>query len=89
MNGNVKFHKATSPAFNPGEVWVGSFSANAKVTVVSVRKYPGATSDHSSDYCVTYEWKSQSGEVQHHEKDCWNFQVRYTHTADLTAEGKS
>lgn len=86
MNGNIKFHKATSPAFNPGEVWVGS--SGSKVTVVSVRKYPGATSDHSSSYGVTYEW-TQHGKVVQYEKDCWNFQVRYTHSADLIAEGKS
>ena len=23
MNGKIKFHKATGPAFNEGEVWVG------------------------------------------------------------------
>ena len=88
MNGNIKFHKATSPAFNPGEVWVGS--SGSKVTVVSVSKYPGATSDHSSSYGVTYEWKTATGNnTIQYEKDCWNFQVRYTHSADLIAEGKS
>lgn len=88
MNGNVKFHKATSPAFNPGEVWVDS-SGRYKVTIVSVSKHPGATSDHSSSYGVTYELNSLSGKVQQYEKDCWNFQVRYTHAADLIAERKS
>lgn len=80
MNGKIKFHKATGPAFNPGEVWVDS--SGSKVTVVSVRKYPGATSDHTSDYGVTYEWK-ENGKIVQHEKDAWNFQVRYTHQADL------
>jgi hypothetical protein len=80
MNGKIKFHKATGPAFNPGEVWVGS--GGTKVTIVSVQKYPGATSDHTSDYGVTYEWEER-GQMVQHEKDAWNFQVRYTHQADL------
>lgn len=80
MNGKIKFHKATGPAFNPGEVWVSS--GGNKVTIVSVRKYPRATSDHISDYAVTYEWK-EKGEIVQHEKDAWNFQVRYIHQADL------
>jgi hypothetical protein len=78
MNGKIKFHKATGPAFNVGEVWVGS-DGNTKVTIVGVSKYPGATSNHTSDYSVTYEWNG----VQY-EKDAWNFQVRYTHQADLS-----
>ena len=81
MNGKIKFHKATGPAFNVGEVWVGS--GKTKVTIVSVRKYPGATSDHTSDYGVTYEWTEADGTINRHEKDAWNFQVRYTHQADL------
>ena len=76
MNGKQKFHKATGPAFNPGEVWVDS--SGSKVQILSVRKYPGATADHDSDYGVTY-MQSNGDE---HEKDCWNFQVRYSHIAD-------
>ena len=78
MNGNVKFHKATGPAFNPGEVWVSS--NGAKVAIVSVRKYTGG--NHTSDYGVTYEWM-EHGELRQHEKDAWNFQVRYQHIADM------
>jgi hypothetical protein len=81
MNGKVKFHKAKSPAFNQGEIWVGA--SGFHVEIVSVRKYPGATSDHSSDYGVTYKIDPVSNPEQLHEKDCWNFQVRYTHIADL------
>lgn len=80
MNGKIKFHKATGPAFHPGEVWVGA--SGSKVEIVSVRKYPGATADHSSDYGVTYKTDPLKSE-QIHEKDAWNFQVRYTHSADL------
>ena len=79
MNGARKFHKATGPAFNVGEVWVGS--SGHKVTVVSVRAFPMCNPNHSPDYGVTYEWV-ENGEVKQHEKDCWNFQVRYSHVAD-------
>lgn len=79
MNHVQKFHKATGPAFNPGEQWIGT--GGSKVTITSVRKYPGATSNHTSDYGVTYEWV-ENGKVVQHEKDAWNFQVRYYHIAD-------
>lgn len=83
MNGARKWHKATGPAFNPGEVWI-SHAGNIRVSIVSVRKYPGSAKDsnHTSDYGVTYEWRKQNGEIQQHEKDAWNFQVRYGHIAD-------
>lgn len=77
MNGKVKWHKPTGPAFNPGEQWVGS-GGRSRCTIVSVRKYPGATDDHISDYGVTYQYADGST----HEKDAWNFQVRYHHIAD-------
>lgn len=80
MNHVQKFHKATGPAFNVGEQWIGN-GGKIKVNIVSVRKYPGATSNHTSDYGVTYEWVV-NGEVVQHEKDAWNFQVRYHHIAD-------
>lgn len=81
MNGARKFHKATGPAFNPGEVWVSS--CGIRVEIVSVRKYQGATSDHTSDYGVTYKTDPVNNPERLHEKDAWNFQVRYTHQADL------
>jgi hypothetical protein len=80
MNGKIKFHKATGPAFAPGEVWVSS--SGARVEVISVRKYLGAIGDRTSDFGVTYYVNPGVTEVTH-EKDCWNFQVRYTHNADL------
>ena len=86
MNGTIKFHKATGPAFNSGEIWHGSGS-NC-VTIVSVRKYPGATTDHTSDYGVTYQWTESTGTICQHEKDAWNFQIRYTHFADLNLRKK-
>lgn len=53
MNGKIKFHKATGPAFAQGEVWVSA--SGVKVEIVSVRKCIGATTDHSSEYLVTYK----------------------------------
>jgi hypothetical protein len=77
MNGKIKFHKAAGPAFNVGEVWVSVTGVN--VEIVEVVKYPGATEDHTDDYGVTYR-NIVDGSI--HEKDAWNFQVRYTHHAD-------
>jgi hypothetical protein len=79
MNHAKKFHKATGPAFNPGEQWDG---VGCSVEIVSVRKY---TNDQSTneigDYAVTYQWLERGVMVQH-TKDAWNFQVRYQHVAD-------
>jgi hypothetical protein len=77
MNGKIKLHKVTGPAFNPGEEWVGS--GGIRCWIVSVRKYPGAMSDHVSDYGVTYRYSDGAQS----EKDAWNFQVRYRHVADF------
>lgn len=85
MNKTVKFHKATGPAFNPGEIWIGA--GGIKVKIISVRKYPGSTTDHTSDYGVTYFTNPDRDDVTH-EKDAWNFQVRYNHQADMVAAGK-
>jgi hypothetical protein len=78
MNGNIKFHKATGPAFNVGEVWYGS--NGQRVRIVDVARYLGVLSNHISDYNVTY---MDMMDATVHEKDAWNFQVRYTHQADL------
>ncbi len=78
MNGKIKFHKATGPAFNEGEIWVSA--SGSKVKIISVCRYPGAITYYTSDYSVTY----YTGEGDNtHEKDAWNFQVRYTHQADI------
>ena len=73
----IKFRKPTSPAFNPGEIWLG---VDATVEIISVRRYPGATGHHSSDYGITY-WVDLN-KTQTNEKDCWSFQVRYNHSSD-------
>jgi len=84
MNRTIKFHKATGPAFNPGEVWVGS--SGVQVEIVSVRKFPGATSDETSDYAVLYKTDPLKNPCSVHERDAWKFQVRYTHKADTYAK---
>lgn len=81
MNGNGKWHKATGPAFNAGEQWI-SHCGNIQVEIVSVRRYPGATGFHNSDYGVTYKTDPVNHPERLHEKDAWNFQVRYGHIAD-------
>lgn len=73
MNGKQKFHKATGPAFAPGEQWV-SHSGNIRCSIVSIQKF----GDGEWDYKVTYRY-DDGGE---HQKDAWNFQVRYGHIAD-------
>jgi hypothetical protein len=79
MNGNIKFHKATGPAFNVGEVWYGS--NGQKVRIVDVTLYLDTILPYYvSDYNVTY---MDMMDATVHEKDAWNFQVRYTHQADL------
>jgi len=86
MNGNPKFRKPTGPAFAPGEHWK-SISGNIDCWIVKVEKYPRATSDHISDYGVTYRYSDGT----EHSKDAWSFQVRYEHTsdtADLKEYGK-
>jgi hypothetical protein len=73
MNGKVKFHPAKSPAFNEGEVWVDS--TGRKVEIIDVQHF----GDGKFDGQVFY--KCDIGSV--YNKDVWNFQVRYTHQADL------
>ena len=80
MNKIVKFHKAASPAFNTGELWVGS--RGSKIIIDEVRPWP--ICDDKWSYTVHY---TQSDGSKAH-KDIWNFQVRYTHHADVIASGK-
>lgn len=86
MNGNIKFHKPKSPAFNQGEIWVSA--CGTKVEIVSVRKYPGASSDGMSSYGVTYKVDPYKNPEVLNEKDCWSFQVRYNHIADTVYKTK-
>lgn len=75
-----KFRKWNSPAFNKGEVWLSS--TGSRVYIIDVVRYPAATGEHSSDYEVTYYTDDTKSYT--YSKDCWNFQVRYSHWADLS-----
>jgi hypothetical protein len=78
MNGKIKFHKGTSPAFRAGEVWFPCDSTPSPVKIVSCNPFHSLTEPtHCSDFNVVYEWNGQL-----FEKDAWNFQTRYTHSAD-------
>lgn len=80
MNGTTKFHKATGPAFNAGEVWHAADGTSGSVTISKVTPYVAVPTD-TSDYEVSYI--SVAGGVEKtYCKDAWNFQVRYYHQAD-------
>lgn len=73
MNGTEKFHKPNGPAFAEGEKWFDS--TRRDVTIQGVTKF----GDGKFDYEVSYI-DAEGNEMS---KDAWNFQVRYTHQADL------
>lgn len=82
MNKNVKFHSPDGPAFNPGEVWVGS--SGLEVTIVNTFRFGPS----KWDVDVRYKWlDTNTGQESHWVKDAWNFQVRYNHKADMFAKG--
>ena len=80
MNGTIKFHKPTSPAFNVGEVWFGG-PLNSKITIVSVEK----VGSEKWDYTVTFQYAN--GTI--YSSNAWKFQTRYTHHADKYAKCKN
>lgn len=80
-----KFRKWNSPAFNKDEMWVSS--TGARVYIIGVVKYPAATGEYSSDYEVTYYTDDTKSNI--YSKDCWNFQVRYSHLSDLNPHNRS
>ena len=84
MNGKIKFHKATGPAFNVGERWCFADGSASYVEIISVTKYRGATGNTSSDYEVTYKTDPKNNPDATNTKDAWNFQCRYMHIADMS-----
>lgn len=84
MNGAIKFHKATGPAFQPGEIWVDS--AGHHVRIIKVTPYnenPVSLIDYEVEYTWVFdgvEWDAVTWS-----KDAWNFQVRHNHIADMHA----
>lgn len=77
MNGAKKFHSPAGPAFNPGEIWIGS--SGSKVKILTCSCDGDEPSPGTMDYEVVYE--QHDGSVA--SKDAWNFQVRYQHIADV------
>lgn len=76
MNGAKKFHKPESPAFNPGERWIGSSGVVAEI--LRVERY----GVDKWDADVFYYYPTLEGGREVH-KNAWSFQVRYQHQADL------
>lgn len=74
MNGKIKFHPGSSPAFNQGEVWHSASGGEYKVWILCTRRF----SEGKFDVDVTYEDDRKFPMT----KDVWNFQVRYVHQAD-------
>ena len=75
MNGAIKFHKPSSPAFNAGECWV---SANGvRCWIEKVECY----GPEKWDYTVHYRFESGNPCC----KNARSFQVRYNHVADSFA----
>lgn len=80
MNGNIKFHKPSSPAFNNGEVWVGA--SGSKVVIDGITHWPVCVGKY--DYTVHYTQCNGTKTS----KGAWEFQVRYTHQADEKMRSK-
>ncbi|AHJ87390.1 hypothetical protein phiPsa374_130 [Pseudomonas phage phiPsa374] len=77
MNGAKKFHSPDGPAFNEGEVWVGS--SNCPVTIWKTVRYGVDKWDVDVHYWVPMDARRSVECV----KNAWSFQVRYQHKADL------
>jgi hypothetical protein len=84
MNGKIKIHKPTGPAFNVGEVWY-SAGGNLRVEIIGVNIYPYATKFPTearlTTNCFEVSYLQSDGTVA--KKDAWCFQVRYSHQADI------
>jgi len=86
MNGNIKIHKAQGPAFMDGEIW---YSANgSKVTVLSCKLYNEIVLQYRSAHASDFEVEYMQADGTIYCKDAWNFQVRYTHHADMNLKLK-
>lgn len=76
MNGAKKFHSPDGPAFNPGEIWIGS--GGHKVEIIRVERYGVDKWDVDVYYWIPMD-ERRSVEWN---KNAWSFQVRYEHQAD-------
>lgn len=78
MNGAKKFHNPDGPAFNAGEIWVGS--SNYPVEIIRTERYGVDKWDVDVFYWATISGsENRSVEIR---KNAWAFQVRYQHKAD-------
>lgn len=77
MNGAKKFHSPDGPAFNPGEIWVGS--SGEAVEVYATQRY----GIDKWDVDVYYTPHGPNAAEIGYRKNAWSFQVRYQHKADL------
>jgi hypothetical protein len=75
MNSKIKFHSPNGPAFLPRQRWVSS--SGTEVEILSTARWGNDKWMVDVTYCVVCEPE------QTWQKDAWNFQVRYTHQADL------
>lgn len=74
------FRKLTSPAFQPGEVWVDRNNGGMVIIVELNALYEEAL---DVDGCmITYEWLDANGYIHRKEASWWNFQSQHTHIAD-------
>ena len=74
MNGSRKFHSPDGPAFEPGEVWLACSGSGNKVVILSTERYG------TDKWDVDVVYRQEDGTT--HDKDAWNFQVRYFPAAD-------
>lgn len=71
----TKFHKPEDIVFERGEVWYDS--QDNKVIILGTSRYAEGT------YDVNIYYKgAKEGQNWVHDKDAWNFQVRYTHSSE-------
>lgn len=76
MNGKIKFHSPDGPAFQAGERWVSS--SGTEVEIIRMSRWGTDKWDIDVVYYPVLE-----RDADPYTKDAWNFQVRYTHLADL------
>lgn len=79
MNGNIKFHKPESPAFDHWQEWVSA--CGHSVHIIKVVRWGTGKWDATVTYC--------GRDMHPMEKDAWNFQVRYQHVADKNIRKKT
>lgn len=70
------FHKPEDSVFNVGEIWYAA-QGNYTVVIIGTSRFSEGIYDANVYYRGTKEWQTWV-----HDKDAWNFQVRYTHSSE-------